>query len=35
MRDALSTNAIALAYPQWDRTFFVEVDASKVEVGVC
>ena len=35
MRDALSTNAIALAYPQWDRTFFVEVDASKVAVGVC
>ena len=33
MSDALATNAITLAYPQWDRTFFVEVDASKVEVG--
>ena len=33
MRAALSTNATALAIPQWDRTFFVEVVASKVAVG--
>ena len=33
MRDALATNAITLAYPQWDRTLFVEVDVSKVAVG--